>query len=418
MIEFHAGIHGSLVDGPPPGVDYRIGVGRVHYWHRPNDGWSPLKEMAVDEVVELSPTGPPVERYAVHTSRVPAHDSVPWVADADCLLATVRLGRDFMYGQAERAPELLDDALSGRRVQSLVGRYLSDACFGVLFHTETFRQSFLDFVDDHDLVSPAECTRLAGRCGVVVPAVGVGPEPDRGTGHGPLRICYASRSGPLKGQDVAVEVFQELKRVYADRVELTWLGQAPPVDLAGVADVRDMLDRPDYLDVISGCDVYFAPSTSETLGMAMLEATALGAVVVTGAGRGVPHMEEIFTDGEDGVVIAAGSRQDRVRSYLAAFEEMLDDPSISPRLASRAHLEAKRRLADRNDRLLGYYDEMFDSWDRTVAQAVPLGDDGDTGSGWWKSSVELSLLEAVHQHRWVDKPRHLTFDGNELRTTD
>ncbi len=417
MIEVHSGIHGSLIDSPPPDVRYRSSTGSIHYWHRAMRRWSPLEHMAVDEVAVLQPTGPCPGRYAVHTSRVPAHGSVPWLADADCLLATLMFGRDFMFGRGADAPALAPVGDQSMRVGHVLRRYLRADCFGVLFNTAHFRDALLDFAADSGSFTDDEMDRLGEKASVVIPAAAV-PDGPTGTRPGPFRVCYAARVGSHKGQEVAEATFRSLKRSLGDRVDLVWLGLDPPTSMAGCARVLPTLDRPDYLELISTCDVYFAPSTSESLGMAMIEAAALGAVVVTGAGSGVPHLAELFADDVDAVVIDPGSRDERTRGYVAAIGRLAADPSVAPRLRERAVEVARRRLSDRNTRLVDAYDAMFDAYDRVVEASIPLPADGPSTNGLHKSSVDLSILRAMHRRLSDQQDRNLTFVDEGLRPVE
>ncbi len=416
MVEFHSGIHGSLVNRAPNGIRYLTSRGRVHYWHEPDEAWSPLRCMAVDEVVELEPVLP-ASRHIIHTSRVPAHGSVPWLADVDSALATLVYGRDFMFGLAEEAPAHWSPELSDLRVRKMVRRFLAPECFGLYFHTHAFRTMFMNFADNSNLFDVQELCLLDSRCGVFLPAVETMPHQPRAQGR-PLRVCYSARAGLHKGQEVAVEVFRELRAVLGEAIDLYWVGDEPPVDVSDVATIVPLLTRHDYLDFIRDCDIYFSPSTSETLGMAMLEAAALGAVVVCGHASGMPHLDELFSDDVDGVVIDRGLRDQRIRDYVSRISAIAKDDERLGRLSAAALDRATRNLEARDDLLIERYDEMFGRWDEVTARARGLPADGATGDGFVKSSVDLDLLAAVHEKRNQDKVMHLTFIGNEVKPVD
>ena len=83
---------------------------------------------------------------------------------------------------------------------------------------------------------------------------------------------------------------------------------ASPVTAQDVRDYKiafcdGVLGRAQYLDLLAGCDVFFAPRRYEGLGMTFLEALAMGLAVVAADS---PTMNEYITDGTDGFLFDPG----------------------------------------------------------------------------------------------------------------
>ena len=100
----------------------------------------------------------------------------------------------------------------------------------------------------------------------------------------------------------------------------------------------------------ASADAFVFPSTTETLGLSMLEALASGLPVVasrTGA------TEEVVSEGKNGLLYEPGSSA----SLVAAVRKLLSDEDLRSSLAHNARLSAERRDWENATRTLrGYYE--------------------------------------------------------------
>ena len=90
----------------------------------------------------------------------------------------------------------------------------------------------------------------------------------------------------------------------------------------GVFWVKDMLPRPDVVQLLSHATVFVCPSVYEPLGIVNLEAMACGTAVVASRVGGIP---EVVDDGVTGVLVDLGDGfEDRLAVEVSA---LLTDPS-------------------------------------------------------------------------------------------
>jgi 1,2-diacylglycerol 3-alpha-glucosyltransferase len=118
-----------------------------------------------------------------------------------------------------------------------------------------------------------------------------------------------------------------------------------------------------YLRLFAGIDACLAPSRWEGLGLHLYEATALGIPIITNDN---PPMNEVVTDGENGILIS-GIPDGTARTGIPAFRhdpteltaaiERIADPELRAELAGGA-----RRVRERL------------SWERTASDLEALID--------------------------------------------
>ena len=100
-------------------------------------------------------------------------------------------------------------------------------------------------------------------------------------------------------------------------------------------------------------DAFLFPSSTETLGLVLLEAMAAGCPVV-GANRG--GIPDIVSDGVNGCLY----EPDQEGSLAAAVERLLGDASQRAQLRQNARQEAERwGWAGATDQLRGYYKRLL-----------------------------------------------------------
>lgn len=140
----------------------------------------------------------------------------------------------------------------------------------------------------------------------------------------------ARRKRPLQ----LVEMFAALRAATAVPVRLTIIGEGHlrgvlerrvrRLGLADAVTVTGRLDPGDVLGVVARSDVYVAPATLESFGLAALEARSLGLPVV---GRTQTGLEDFVVDGQHGLL------RDSDRGVVRAMRDLVEDPALRLRLA-------------------------------------------------------------------------------------
>ncbi len=145
----------------------------------------------------------------------------------------------------------------------------------------------------------------------------------------------------LVGERVNVKVARALETQIAreglgDRVRL--VGPAEDVEL-----------------FLSAADIFVFPSLSESMGMALLEAMALGLPVVS---TDVGGVTEAVENGIQGLLVPPGDP----RALAQRIAQMLDDPEASREMGRRARKVAVERFSTRAiaGKQVGLYREMLD----------------------------------------------------------
>ena len=118
--------------------------------------------------------------------------------------------------------------------------------------------------------------------------------------------------------------------------------------------VRFLGRRDDVPQLLAACDVFALPSLYEGSSLAVLEAMAAGAPVVSSAIGGT---NELVEDGESGLLVPPGDAE----ALAAAMRRLLDDPELRERLASSARERVERDLTRERmaTRVTGVYRELL-----------------------------------------------------------
>jgi glycosyltransferase involved in cell wall biosynthesis len=123
-------------------------------------------------------------------------------------------------------------------------------------------------------------------------------------------------------------------------------GLAENVVLLGfVQDVRPLL---------AAADVFVMPSLSEGLGVAVLEAMAMGKPVVTTDAGGLP---EAVSEGETGMVVPAGDAEALAEAMTALLENPMHarEMGLAGRQRALSHFDRPRIV----DRVVAHYEEAL-----------------------------------------------------------
>lgn len=191
------------------------------------------------------------------------------------------------------------------------------------------------------------------------------------SGEQPVLLVLAALV-PRKGIDVLLRALSVLgKRGVRP---LLWIaGDGPergPLEaqahLAGLScQVRFLARRTDVADLLAACDVFVLPSRREGLGVAALEAMAVGRPVVASA---VGGLREVVTDGRTGLLVPP----DDAEALAGALERVLQDEEL------RRHLGASGPERIREgflaEQMVGSYVELYEKvMERWRAERPPAG---------------------------------------------
>jgi glycosyltransferase involved in cell wall biosynthesis len=118
--------------------------------------------------------------------------------------------------------------------------------------------------------------------------------------------------------------------------------------------VRFLGRRDDVPQLLAACDIFALPSLYEGSSLAVLEAMAAGAPVVSSAIGGT---DELIEDGSSGLLAPPGDAQ----ALAAALRRLLDDPDLRESLAARARERVERDLTRERmaARVTGVYRELL-----------------------------------------------------------
>lgn len=361
-IQLHDGIHGSLIAYPPPGVWYRLGEGTYHYLFHETSGFpfNPFDDFNMSEMVEFED-----DNSLIHSSRIPVHNVKPWVVDMDCLLPTLLYGDFFITGSLDRIRgNTINQQLLRERQQIMLSHYLSDLCVCMIFQTEYYKKRAITYIMDNRLLSDADADRLIKKMDVIYPVI-----PPTNTVLNlsfPVRILYVGRTSDAKGGDLAIETFKQLKARFGERIEIIFIGELPSrCEIPrSIGKIVPFSERGKYLDILKNCHIFFSPTAGESYGMALVEAATFGLALVTTCGPGMEHIEELFMDSSNALMISNDlPREERIRGFVSTIsllvtniDKLVEIHESNLRLTSKGKLS----VVNRDSKLLHHYGEMKD----------------------------------------------------------
>jgi glycosyltransferase involved in cell wall biosynthesis len=167
-------------------------------------------------------------------------------------------------------------------------------------------------------------------------------------------LLYVGRLAPEKGIERLKTILHEVSGT-----RLAVVGDGPARgslerEFSGAPAVfTGVLQGEDLAAAYASADAFLFPSTTDTLGLAMLEALASGLPVV--AARSGPS-SEIVLEGENGLLYEAGSRT----SLVGTVGRLVSDDGFREALSRRARETAEGRdWASSTRALRGYYEEAL-----------------------------------------------------------
>jgi glycosyltransferase involved in cell wall biosynthesis len=167
-------------------------------------------------------------------------------------------------------------------------------------------------------------------------------------------LLYAGRLAPEKGIERLKAILREVPGT-----RLAIVGDGPARrdlerEFAGTATVfTGILQGEDLAAAYASADAFLFPSTTDTLGLAMIEALASGLPIVA-ARSGASH--EIVDEEENGLLYEA----DSAHSLVAAVRRLFSDEGFREALAREARAAAEGRDWGSSTRALrGYYEQAL-----------------------------------------------------------
>ncbi len=155
-------------------------------------------------------------------------------------------------------------------------------------------------------------------------------------------ICHISNFRPLKRIDVLLKSF---RKVIDDGInaKLVLVGDGPERQnmelLARNLNLEDKAlflgVQEDVRDILCISDLFVLTSESESFGLVLLEAMAMGCPVVASETGGIP---EVVRDGIEGLLCPVND----VDSFALAIKKVLTNPELHERLARNAVARAKK----------------------------------------------------------------------------
>jgi len=174
-------------------------------------------------------------------------------------------------------------------------------------------------------------------------------------------IAYSGRIALEKSLDTLVKAFSALTQRGLN-AHLVLIGGGPWEDqcrrlvhgerLAGRVHITGYVPRETVLDWLADADVYCFPSLTDTQGVAVLEAMAMGCPPVAARSGAV---QDVIRHGTDGLIV-----EPTVEALAAAIARILGDDELRRRLAGEARLRAEEFSADRMaQRLVRVYEKLL-----------------------------------------------------------
>jgi glycosyltransferase involved in cell wall biosynthesis len=168
-----------------------------------------------------------------------------------------------------------------------------------------------------------------------------------------------ARMYPVKGHQAMLGMMPRIIEACPD-VLLLLAGDGPEretcealTDRLGLSRyVMFLGERDDVPELLAACDIFVMPSEREGLGLAAIEALAMGKPVV---GFDVGGLSEVIDDGETGRLVPFGD----IDAFIAAVLALLFDAALLAALGDRAQRAAQRfSLEEHVRRLLECYQEL------------------------------------------------------------
>ena len=169
-------------------------------------------------------------------------------------------------------------------------------------------------------------------------------------------LVHVSNFRPVKRVDHVIEVFELVQKEVP--CQLVFVGDGPERPRAeelvrekGLVEEVCFLGKQDsFVEVLKRGKVFLLPSSTESFGLAALEAMSCGMPVVASNVDGIP---ELVSDGESGFLSSPGDVKDMAKNTL----RLLSDEALHTQMSKQAR---KRSVEDFNrETLVDSYEELY-----------------------------------------------------------
>ena len=323
----------------------------------------------------------------------PAGYRIPWPIPSAALRAAAAFAPQIVHAQSPFTSGLMARRLAGRLSAQLV--FTHHTRFGDYRHylgplavpgsalmeayLRRFWRSCSGIVAPGSELAAEIRARLAGRQAPVVRIIPTGievaalaalpavdPRPQAGWPADSVVVANLGRLAPEKSVAMLVDTFAaaaadepaiRLLLVGGGPSEASLRQRAAASDLAGKVHLTGGLPRRDALAIVKGSDLFVATSRTETQGLVLAEALALGVPVVAVDGPGVT---DSVRDGVDGVIVSGDSAEEWRTGLSAALLDLVRDPARRGALAAAALAGADRfDVATRIASIVSLYRELL-----------------------------------------------------------
>jgi len=179
-------------------------------------------------------------------------------------------------------------------------------------------------------------------------------------------VTTLGRLAPEKSVDLVIEAFADVA-AEAPEIRLLMIGGGPSApslreraaepDLAGKVHVTGQRPRSGALSMAKGADLFIGASRTETQGLVLAEALALGLPVVALDGPGVA---DSVRDGVDGLIVPGEPPGERRARLAAALRSLVREPARRAALGEAAVSGAGRfDVATRIGSMVALYRELL-----------------------------------------------------------
>jgi len=160
-------------------------------------------------------------------------------------------------------------------------------------------------------------------------------------GHDTTNILFLGRDYHRKGGDVALKVFENLKRSF-DNIHLTFIGRITEKDTLERVKKDKSISYFEYVSkrelhesIFPTTDIFLLPTVAEAYGMSIVEALSKGTPVVTSNISAIP---EVVEDGVSGYLATPGS----VDSFAKKCALLLDSKEKREKMGKNALEKVER----------------------------------------------------------------------------
>jgi N-acetyl-alpha-D-glucosaminyl L-malate synthase BshA len=282
----------------------------------------------------------------MHVHYAIPHATTAWLAkqmmreQRDLKVVTTLHGTDItLVGQDASYFTITKFSIEQSDAVTAVSSYLRDEtyrAFGCTGCTVDVIPNFISTTDYYPAADAATCRRALAPAGHAV-------------------LVHVSNFRPIKRVADVVSIFEGVRRALP--ATLVLVGDGPDrdaaqqqVDRLGLRrDVRFLGKVDNVADVLRGADLFLLPSTSESFGLAALEAMACGVPVVASRAGGIP---EVVDHGETGFLAPVGD----VATMTDHAVAVLRDKDQHERLRAAA---ARRALDFAAERIVPRYEQLY-----------------------------------------------------------